>query len=101
MVLRAIAWRASSVNSSSTLSMLSSSLYCLTRLLRGSLSTRTSASSSRSSSKVEPHDLVKFGLIPELIGRLPVITVLDDLDEDALVRGSLRDRKSTRLNSSH
>ena len=28
----------------------------------------------------------KFGLIPELIGRLPVITVLDDLDEDALVR---------------
>ena len=36
--------------------------------------------------KVEPHDLVKFGLIPELIGRLPVITVLDDLNEDALVR---------------
>lgn len=36
--------------------------------------------------KVEPHDLVKFGLIPELIGRLPVITVLDALDEDALVR---------------
>ena len=36
--------------------------------------------------KVEPHDLVKFGLIPELIGRLPVITVLDDLDEEALVR---------------
>ena len=36
--------------------------------------------------KVEPHDLVKFGLIPELIGRLPVITVLDDLDEATLVR---------------
>ena len=36
--------------------------------------------------KVEPHDLVKFGLIPELIGRLPVITVLDDLDEGTLVR---------------
>ncbi len=36
--------------------------------------------------KVEPHDLVKFGLIPELIGRLPVITVLDELDEDTLVR---------------
>ena len=36
--------------------------------------------------KVEPHDLVKFGLIPELIGSMPVITVLDDLDEDALVR---------------
>lgn len=37
-------------------------------------------------SKVEPDDLVKFGLIPELIGRLPVMTVLDPLDEQALVR---------------
>lgn len=36
--------------------------------------------------KVEPDDLVKFGLIPELIGRLPVITVLEALDESALVR---------------
>ena len=36
--------------------------------------------------KVEPDDLVKFGLIPELIGRLPVVTVLDPLDEGALVR---------------
>lgn len=36
--------------------------------------------------QVEPHDIVKFGLIPELIGRIPVITVLDPLDEDALVR---------------
>ena len=36
--------------------------------------------------RVEPEDLVKFGLIPELIGRLPVVTVLDSLDEDALVR---------------
>lgn len=36
--------------------------------------------------KVEPDDLVKFGLIPELIGRLPVVTVLDPLDEQALVR---------------
>ena len=34
----------------------------------------------------QPDDLVKFGLIPELIGRLPVVTVLDPLDEDALVR---------------
>lgn len=31
------------------------------------------------------HDLVKYGLIPELIGRIPVITVLDNLDKDALV----------------
>ncbi len=36
--------------------------------------------------KVIHHDLVKFGLIPELVGRLPVITALDNLDEDALVR---------------
>lgn len=35
---------------------------------------------------VEPHDLVHFGLIPELVGRIPVVTVLDPLDEDALVR---------------
>ena len=36
--------------------------------------------------KVIPHDLVKFGLIPELVGRLPVITSLNALDEDSLVR---------------
>ena len=35
---------------------------------------------------VTPHDLVKFGLIPELVGRLPVLTSLNELDEDALVR---------------
>ncbi len=35
---------------------------------------------------VTPHDLVKFGLIPELVGRLPVITALSDLDKAALVR---------------
>lgn len=32
------------------------------------------------------HDLVKYGLIPELIGRIPVISVLDDLDRDSLIR---------------
>ena len=36
--------------------------------------------------KVLPQDLVKFGLVPELVGRLPIVTVLDELDEDALVR---------------
>ncbi|GBR50974.1 Clp protease ATP-binding subunit ClpX [Neokomagataea thailandica NBRC 106555] len=35
---------------------------------------------------VEPEDLLKFGLIPEFIGRLPVIAALNDLDEDALVQ---------------
>ncbi len=36
--------------------------------------------------EVEPEDLVKFGLIPEFVGRLPVIATLEELDEDALVR---------------
>jgi ATP-dependent Clp protease ATP-binding subunit ClpX len=35
--------------------------------------------------QVEPEDLLKFGLIPEFVGRLPVIATLEDLDEDALV----------------
>ena len=37
-------------------------------------------------SQVTPEDLEKFGLIPEFIGRLPVIAVMDDLDEEDLVR---------------
>lgn len=36
--------------------------------------------------EVEPTDLVKFGLIPEFIGRLPMIATLEELDEDALVK---------------
>ncbi len=35
--------------------------------------------------QVEPEDLIKFGLIPEFIGRLPVISTLDELDEEGLV----------------
>jgi ATP-dependent Clp protease ATP-binding subunit ClpX len=35
---------------------------------------------------VEPEDLQRYGLIPEIVGRLPVTVHLDDLDEDALVR---------------
>ena len=35
--------------------------------------------------QLEPEDLLKFGLIPEFVGRLPVIATLSDLDEDALV----------------
>lgn len=35
--------------------------------------------------KVEPGDLLKFGLIPEFIGRLPVVATLNDLDENALI----------------
>jgi len=36
--------------------------------------------------EVEPEDLLSFGLIPEFVGRLPVIATLEDLDEDALVQ---------------
>lgn len=34
---------------------------------------------------VEPEDLIKFGLIPEFVGRLPVVATLEELDEDALI----------------
>jgi ATP-dependent Clp protease ATP-binding subunit ClpX len=36
--------------------------------------------------KIEPEDLVKFGLIPEFVGRLPVVATLNDLDEEALIQ---------------
>jgi ATP-dependent Clp protease ATP-binding subunit ClpX len=36
--------------------------------------------------KVEPEDLLKYGLIPEFIGRLPVVATIDDLGEDALIK---------------
>jgi ATP-dependent Clp protease ATP-binding subunit ClpX len=36
--------------------------------------------------EVEPEDLLKFGLIPEFVGRLPVIATLEDLDEPALIK---------------
>ena len=35
---------------------------------------------------VEPEDLIKYGLIPEFVGRLPVVATLEELDEDALVK---------------
>jgi ATP-dependent Clp protease ATP-binding subunit ClpX len=35
---------------------------------------------------VEPEDMLRFGLIPELVGRLPVLTTLEPLDEEALIR---------------
>ncbi len=44
--------------------------------------------------KTEPEDLLRFGLIPEFIGRLPVTATLEDLDEDALVQILHRPRNS-------
>ena len=35
---------------------------------------------------LEPEDLIKYGLIPEFIGRLPIISTLEDLDEESLVK---------------
>jgi ATP-dependent Clp protease ATP-binding subunit ClpX len=37
-------------------------------------------------SEVEPEDLIKYGLIPEFVGRLPVVATLEELDEDALIQ---------------
>ena len=36
--------------------------------------------------QAEPEDLIKFGLIPEFVGRLPVVATLDELDEAALIQ---------------
>ncbi|MBR5344385.1 MAG: ATP-dependent Clp protease ATP-binding subunit ClpX [Clostridia bacterium] len=41
---------------------------------------------TRTLKEVQPEDLTRYGLIPEFVGRLPIVTVLDELDEDALKR---------------
>jgi ATP-dependent Clp protease ATP-binding subunit ClpX len=53
---------------------------------RADLSHRDPRSVSELLNEVQPEDLLKFGLIPEFVGRLPVIATLGELDEDALVR---------------
>jgi ATP-dependent Clp protease ATP-binding subunit ClpX len=47
---------------------------------------KTNQSAGSTFLEVEPEDLVKFGLIPELVGRLPVIATLQELDEDTLIQ---------------
>jgi ATP-dependent Clp protease ATP-binding subunit ClpX len=49
-------------------------------------STKTSEKKKNPFSEVEPDDLLRYGLIPELVGRLPVVVALEALDEDSLVR---------------
>jgi ATP-dependent Clp protease ATP-binding subunit ClpX len=44
--------------------------------------------------EVRPEDLIKYGFIPELIGRLPVVTTLEHLDKDALMRVLLEPKNS-------
>ena len=48
--------------------------------------TRTVVQTKNPFAEVEPDDLLRFGLIPELVGRLPVAVALEALDEDSLVR---------------
>ena len=52
----------------------------------GSELTKNESEKENSVSNVNQHDLVKYGLIPELVGRIPVIATLKDLDKDALIR---------------
>ena len=47
---------------------------------------KSEQSLSETFEQIEPEDLIKFGLIPELVGRLPVAATLSELDEEALVR---------------
>jgi ATP-dependent Clp protease ATP-binding subunit ClpX len=53
--------------------------------LHANISQRQTENTSQLLAQVEPEDLIKFGLIPEFIGRLPVIATLDELDEPALM----------------
>jgi ATP-dependent Clp protease ATP-binding subunit ClpX len=53
---------------------------------RSNLQTTESRAAAKLASKVMPEDLMKFGLIPEFIGRLPVVATLSPLSHDALVR---------------
>jgi len=52
----------------------------------GTIQTKDEKKQSRILDKVDSHDIVKYGLIPELVGRLPVIVTLDELNEEAFVR---------------
>jgi len=53
---------------------------------KANLSLRKKWEISQVLAKVEPEDLLSYGLIPELVGRLPVICTLGELDEEALIR---------------
>jgi ATP-dependent Clp protease ATP-binding subunit ClpX len=53
--------------------------------LQATLTSKEEESQSQLLAQVEPEDLIKFGLIPEFIGRLPVLATLEELDEGALI----------------
>ena len=52
----------------------------------GELKKKTADKHGVDYSDVTPHDIVKYGLIPELVGRIPVIVALDSLDKESLIR---------------
>lgn len=54
--------------------------------LQAKITSKKEESTSKLVSMVEPEDLVGFGLIPEFIGRLPVLTTLEELNEETLIR---------------
>ncbi len=60
----------------------------------GTIMTKAEKISNSPYKDVTPHDVIKFGLIPELVGRLPIIVSLDNLDRSALVR-SLNEPKNS------
>jgi len=53
--------------------------------LQANITSKAEENASKLLAQVEPEDLIKFGLIPEFMGRLPVIATLEELDEKALV----------------
>lgn len=52
----------------------------------GEIKKKTAKENGVDYSDVTPHDIIKYGLIPELVGRIPVIVALDSLDKESLVR---------------
>ncbi len=52
----------------------------------GAVSKKADKTNTNIYAGVSPHDIVKYGLIPELVGRLPVIATLENLDKDALIK---------------
>jgi len=86
------------VNTSNILFIVGGAFVGLEKIIEGRVSSRSlginadiktkaekEVSGENMLKKIEPDDLVKFGLIPEFIGRLPVVAVLDPLTEDALI----------------
>lgn len=53
--------------------------------IHANISSKKEETVSKALAQVEPEDLIKFGLIPEFVGRLPIVATLDELDETALI----------------